>query len=772
MEKHFANLKSKSNLLLIMTLFLALSSLGSGCSEDMGVMKENKPPTVWLSSAPPEGSLTQYSIHLFWGGWDPDGEIQYYEYAITDNETGVFEPADTTGRDKWHKVFSNDSIFTFTADLVADSNQVRPPMQSIYFTRSHTFLIRAVDEQGLASIRPSYRSFTARTLSPIVQIRIPVYTGFNPALVPPITRFSWEATDYVDDFLSSQEPDSVRWILLDVELFNDSYSAALQYIRQNPDAEEWHPWQYYKAPDDTGKFWMTPPLDLGPYMFAVQVKDEAGAVSPVFDEERNVRRIVVSKRSRGPLLTVRNQYIGALLSQLATTTFTIVDLPAGVPVWFEWEATADSYGGIVAGYRYGWDIVDLSKDDQWAIDWTPFVRTTAQSSPEEGIYYYGTHTFHVEVIDNSGFISRVGIKINFVPFTMERNLLLIDDYYEDPNLSGWARTNGALPSDAEHDAFWLNALKFLDDFDPTEGSGDVISVAHNRPLLISKLARYKSIIWDAYAGYSLHDAKQPFLHDVIGFISEDPDFSSIGKVQPNLIALFMAAGGHVLICGDQPMTASFHNQYQAGLRFPFILQYEFLGDQDGDYDLQLDNPVGDQAFPFRDMCIDVLDIAYTSYSALRRPGGDENGCGVTHVRGVRPKEDGLREALPVDPRFSLLTLRPEAGDDYKFYGPQTRGLNDELYNPPYFSCGLVNIGPRPCIETIYEHGCLDTFSPLYGAPAAIWTSVYADIVPEAGGIAARSSVWGFEPAYFDTTQVREALEVILFNEWQLPKIRR
>jgi hypothetical protein len=143
-------------------------------------------------------------------------------------------------------------------------------------------------------------------------------------------------------------------------------------------------------------------------------------------------------------------------------------------------------------------------------------------------------------------------------------------------------------------------------------------------------------------------------------------------------------------------------------------------------------------------------------------------CGVTDIRVVSPLDNGLRECLPIDPLFPLLALRPEVADPGKYFAPDSRGLTNELYNPPYFDCGDIDTGPRPCFEPIYGHGCLDASSVLYNAPTVSWTTVYEHVIPEYGGGAARSCVWGFEPYYFDTTAVREALEVILFDEWRLP----
>ena len=117
----------KLRALLIVSLFF----VPVGCADDEfgGDVKTNQPPTVWLSGRPPEGSLAEYRLHLFWGGWDPDGEIAYYEWLVTDNETGVFDPCDTAvvnpcdGDEPavWKTVVVNDSIYQFTADVLADS---------------------------------------------------------------------------------------------------------------------------------------------------------------------------------------------------------------------------------------------------------------------------------------------------------------------------------------------------------------------------------------------------------------------------------------------------------------------------------------------------------------------------------------------------------------------------------------------------------------------------------------------------------------------------
>ena len=750
---------------VVLCVLLVVSVALNGCADDPGGERvENLPPNVWLSSAPPEGTATKYRIRLFWGGWDPDGEIAYYEYAITDNEGGTFSPADTAGADKWHRVLANDSLFTFSADILADTNTTDLVSR---FERSHTFFVRAVDELGLPSAEPAYRSFTSWTLSPEINITVPRSAGLTPALVPSIATYRWTARDFVNSDLEIQDPDSVRHILHPVS--NNNFLGGVEYIRKTPDAPGWSKWSWYKAPNDSGRFWTTPPTDLGTYVFAVQAKDEAGAVTPVFDEKVNVRRIRVSQRSTGPILDVYNEFIGTVRTSVTSTPPVIVDLPAGVPMQFTFEADAEGYGGLVSGYRYGWDIADISDPDQWEVDYTPFTSNEAKTPPRT--FYFGTHTFNVEVIDNSGAASRVEVKVNYVQFTMERSLLLVDDYNPTGSLG---TTNGAVPSDAELDSFWASMVGDVADFAP---ENDVIQVKAGEPISIVKFATYKSVIWDAFGSYNSSPSARPKLYELIHFRSEDPSLgASSGKVQPNLLSLFTRAGGHLFLCGNQPMTQAITIEgfYTAAERYPFIFKYELEGDQDGNYSDQVQNGnfVGDKSFPWDDACVNVIDIAYPGYSELRNK--IENGCGVNLVRQINPQQEGLREAIPLDPMYPTLELRPEVAGPGKAYAPNMRGLNSELYNPPYFAtCPQAEIkNLRECFQPVYGHGCLNTASPIYNAPIAFWSSRYGDIVPEVpdDGVAARSFYLGVEPFYFKPAQFKELIDMVLFDEWQLPRL--
>ena len=767
---------------------MAALGVAHGCtSQFSGTTTDNRRPTVWLSAAPPEGSTSGYTIQFYWGGFDPDGEVSHYEYVITNNKTGVFDPADTTGTDKWRRVFANESTFVVSADLLADSSTTDfETLRPVEFERPHTFFIRAVDEMGLASV-PEYRSFTSTTLSPTVDILVPRGLGLTPAAIPPIATFRWVAKDAVDGTIQSQDPDSVRWVLVPTSKFDNDFDATIDYVRRHPDAPEWFPWTRYRTGTNEGKSWTSHPLVSGEaYIFAVQAMDEAGAVNPVFDEKRNLRRIRASARLAGPTLWASNRYLGTIRSAQKDPLPIIIDLPAGLDMSFCWRADASSYGGIVAGYRYGWDIIDLNDDEQWDVSYTPFPNgqqpTITVCSPNRK-FFFGSHSFHVEVIDNNGFKSRVSVVVNIINFTMERNLLVVDDWFEGtPQNTGFAQTRGAVPSDGEHDAFWLDMVSSVADFDPAI---DFVQIGGSRgvpELPITKLASYKSVIWSANASYT--GIQFSHLADLVRFIDPNKPVTT-GKVLPNNVALFMAAGGRVLLCGEQVMTSVIGGGFGGkAIVYPLIFRYELGGDQDGRYDGEGNNVgkygVGENSFAYAECCLNVIDIAYIdSPNSVRKPPNQPSpvGCPVNLLREHRGVNDGIRSCTPVDVthKFPRLDLRPEVSTAGRFYAEQTLGLNSDLYNPRYFhrdtACKrTAEIVPRrDCFKPIYILRCRNLDSVVFGAPIAFWTTVFDRPIGSSHTVPARSAVFGFHPVFFEPAQVRKAMQIILHDEWKLPR---
>jgi hypothetical protein len=297
-----------------------------------------------------------------------------------------------------------------------------------YYTRyqkTHTFFIRAVDGEGRRSDAVS-RSFTAWTLAPYINITAPQQpASASTATLSRIIKFRWEGTDPIDDPGNNQEPDSVRYLYVkhapQFDLVAD--------LNQHPELYEsrWSNWVWYRAPEDSGRQTILGDdeiLELNNfYTFAVQAKDEAGAVTGIFDRRSNVRQFWVSKKA-GPLLTVTEPFLGGFQFLGSNPRAEVRNLPPGVPLNFCWRADASSYGGDISGFRYGWDVADVNDDAAWETGWNPDLKCAPTKT-----LYSGVHRFYVQVIDNSGTKTLGIVEINIVQFVMDRNLLLIDDFY-------------------------------------------------------------------------------------------------------------------------------------------------------------------------------------------------------------------------------------------------------------------------------------------------------------------------------------------------------
>jgi hypothetical protein len=179
--------------------------------------------------------------------------------------------------------------------------------------------------------------------------------------------------------------------------------------------------------------------------------------------------------------------------------------------------------------------------------------------------------------------------------------------------------------------------------------------------------------------------------------------------------------------------------------------------------------VGEDTFAYDDCCLNVVDQAYGVLFSKPR-----QSCKVSGVRDFSAKDDGLRACLPIDDTYDFprLELRPEVADPGKWFSEDRLGYATNIFNPRYFAqiCEAAELAPvRECFHPIYGLECLNHDSVVYGAPVAFWTSRFASIA-DPNGVAARSAVFGFPPVYMKPDQVREALDIILFDEWKLPRV--
>jgi len=238
----------------------------------------------------------------------------------------------------------------------------------------------------------------------------PIFFPITPSDVPPVWTYEWQTVD------NGADPVDARYVLLSTLSFGDSYQVALAYLNSTEDAPEWSPWAPYVMV--VGTSWTSPAMANGNYVFAVQGRDETGTAEFI-EIGRNARFIKIAPRETGPLLTVDGEFINPITTSDTSTPVTEIHIPVNYPIMFCWTAEAEFYGGVVTGYRYGWDIADPDDDAQWEMEFTPFLAPQICSAPVA--FQDGIHTFHIEVIDNSGYKSRVPILLDTTPGTLTRS---------------------------------------------------------------------------------------------------------------------------------------------------------------------------------------------------------------------------------------------------------------------------------------------------------------------------------------------------------------
>lgn len=170
-------------LLWFVALGLAvIAALGARCeAPELLQPDRNRPPDTFLSRGPEQEEVAYFQVHLYWTGYDPDGTVSQWQFAIDD--TVVRPDAEIVGTG-WIRTTKSDSVFIFQASLNGTDQQ-----------RDHTFFLASIDNEGKADNTPAVLDFAARTVAyPIPE----VVSG--PAEGETLTVFSsvtlcWGGTD-------------------------------------------------------------------------------------------------------------------------------------------------------------------------------------------------------------------------------------------------------------------------------------------------------------------------------------------------------------------------------------------------------------------------------------------------------------------------------------------------------------------------------------------------------------------------------------------------
>lgn len=114
----------------------------------------------------------------------------------------------------------------------------------------------------------------------------------------------------------------------------------------------------------------------------------------------------------GPVLTLASPYFDPIVSTGLAGSGGVVMVPAGAPIQFCFSAEPSAGGDPVDAYRYGFDLLDPGDPDAWDVGFTPF--DGSELCVPAPAFFFGAHTFHVEVRDAAGASSRIGVTLSIV----------------------------------------------------------------------------------------------------------------------------------------------------------------------------------------------------------------------------------------------------------------------------------------------------------------------------------------------------------------------
>ena len=181
---------------LVALALVALAPLATtGCSKKLlTTFVPNQPPSVRFTRAPINTTGHYfYAYTMNWTGFDPDGRLDHFVYKVDP----TIDTAAT--RISGHRMYVVDTswvnttrneVFLFFKSQDPDPNTV--PRTSSDF---HTFAIHAVDEKGMLSSYPIYRTFNSFTVAPQATLDEPRPTTVIGVQVTPTVRMTWHGAD-------------------------------------------------------------------------------------------------------------------------------------------------------------------------------------------------------------------------------------------------------------------------------------------------------------------------------------------------------------------------------------------------------------------------------------------------------------------------------------------------------------------------------------------------------------------------------------------------
>lgn len=412
----------------------------ASCSKGPTVPPKPVPldPQTELTFAPIQYDTTTFRVHFYWNGFDDDGEVTRFRFAV-DLDT-LLPPK------QWHSTTAKDTILLFQVD----------PVQEL---KVHVFKVAAEDNDGNIDKTPASRAFSAKTVPPTSKIEKGP-TAFNPVIGPNFT-YEWSGIDPDGGETGGKVPvDTFQYLLLKMGGIADT-----QNPPTHPPLPGFDQNRYVSmiraaigdglpAPNDDWKWTgiralknrfrnVTP----GEYVFAERAVDIAGATEKNLVYVQNIRHFTVSNRNPGPLLVVRSSILNRPLEgatgpeDFARKQLQIFE---GETVSFSWIADASAYGGEIVGYTYALD--DTSSFPGLDVRQTGATFQPSQLAP-------GNHFLYVRAVDDGGLTTNLVLPLLIVHPAFKdpgtpHTILFVDDSSTGP------LGNGSGPTDVTETDWW------------------------------------------------------------------------------------------------------------------------------------------------------------------------------------------------------------------------------------------------------------------------------------------------------------------------------
>jgi len=392
---------------ILVTLMLILAG---GCSDKTdlgGAPLVNSIPDTRIT-AKPVPMEASFAVDLKWVGYDNDGDVVGYEWKISNNGVDGISPRDTLTVDPlsgavihpWHYTTHTDTAFVLLADQPGFEGD--DPLKPRSF-RTHTFFIRAVDDKGAVDPTPAHTTFTSTTVAPTVRGVFPLLHDNIARNVPASVNLAWEGSD--PDFVDGI-PTQIRYLWTSAQ-FDTTSLGTPRYIRTDFeydlhydelldfDDPRWSQWQSFGQTSDDRSVRFSNLPDGKYFLFALQVRDTAGAVSIGRGYQKEVLNVRVVKNGFFPEVALVERNLGQ-----AAFSEEYDEIPSGQSLNFSWSVSAEDYNGVITSCRHGWDLIDTndSNDPGWLV---PPGLSRKNFYAEEVTFGEGFHTFYLKVEDDA-----------------------------------------------------------------------------------------------------------------------------------------------------------------------------------------------------------------------------------------------------------------------------------------------------------------------------------------------------------------------------------